>query len=159
MRWIFDGSIVKEEHPYDDVETPLEFIPGVQQAVPALKRAGHVLLLWSGRASRALLFDPMLDPLVRAGVVPLDMERWRSSQSLHQARYRQMLDFVAVNCIGWFDAIDDGAGGKPMVDLYLDNQALRLGRGMGGVDWRAVSLAYGAPELAPATWTEKRGAR
>ena len=118
-------------------------VEGIDEAIPMLRRAGHVLLLWSARANRSLLFDPMLDPLVRAGVVRLDMEHWRKSQELHRARYQQMLAFVAEHCVGWFDAIDDGAAGKPIVDLFIDNNALRLGGGLGGVGWRAVGKAYG----------------
>lgn len=139
----FDGTVVREDTPYDDVETPLQFVEGVDAAVPALRRAGHILLLWSARASRALLYDPLLDPLVRAGVVPLDVEQWRRSQSLHRARYQQMMAFVAEHCAGWFDAVDDGAGGKPIVDLFIDNNALRMGIGFGSVGWRSIAKAYG----------------
>lgn len=142
----FDGTMVEQKHAYDDLVTPLEFLPGAARAIAALRAADHLLLLWSARASRALLYDPMLDPLVRAGVVPLDMMQWRKSQGVNIARYRQMLEFVGASCAGWFDAIDDGAGGKPLVDLIIDDKALRLGGGMGGLGWWNIAELYGAPE-------------
>lgn len=139
----YDGTIVRQDRPYDDVDTAPEFVDGAERALRSLKAAGHILLLWSARASRALLFDPMLDPLVRAGVVPLDMDRWRKSQALHIARHRQMLDFVAAKLPGVFDAIDDGAGGKPSVDCFVDDRALRLGNGYGAVGWWVIQEMYG----------------
>lgn len=139
----YDGTVVKMNRPYDDVETPPELVDGVERALRSLKAAGHVLLLWSARSSRALLFDPMLDPFIRAGVVPLDMNRWRSSQGLNVARHAQMLTFVATRLPGIFDAVDDGAGGKPNVDLFLDDRAIRLGNGMGGNSWWAIAEMYG----------------
>lgn len=140
----FDGTLVRQDRPYDDLESPLVFMPDAELVVPALKAAGHVLLQWSARASRALLFDPMLNPLVRAGVVPLDIAAWKKSQPLNLARHRQMLDFLATRCPGWFDAIDDGAGGKPLVDVFIDDKALRLGRGRGATGWWAIGEMYGA---------------
>lgn len=139
----YDGTIVKQDKPYADLESEPEFVDGAERGLRALKAAGHILLLWSARASRSLLFDPTLDPLVRSGAVSLDMERWRKSQALHVARYRQMLDFVAARLPGVFDAIDDGAGGKPSVDCFLDDKALRLGNGLGGVGWWTLTEMYG----------------
>ncbi len=140
----FDGTVVRQQgRRYDDLDTPLEFMPGAERALKALKAAGHVLLLWSARASRSLLYDPMLDSLVRAGVRPLDVERWRKSQPIHLARYRQMLTFATERLAGIFDAVDDGAAGKPIVDCIIDNIALRLGDGMGGVGWYVIQEMYG----------------
>lgn len=155
----FDGSVVTEDTAYDDLETPLEFVDGVEVAIPALRDAGHTLLLWSARSNRALRFDPLLDPLVRAGVVRLDMDRWRKSQALHVARYQQMLDFVARRCIGWFDAVDDGAAGKPTADLFLDNNAIRIGDGLGGVGWRGIAHAYGVLRPDQGNIGDHRGRR
>lgn len=138
----FDGTVVRQDHAYDDLETPLTFMPGAELVLPALKAQGHVILLWSARASRALLFDPTLNPLVRAGAVPLDMDAWKRSQPIHLARHRQMLDFAATRCAGWFDAIDDGAGGKPLVDVFVDDRALRLGVGWSAVGWAAIAAVY-----------------
>jgi hypothetical protein len=139
----WDGTIVKMDRPYNDLETPPQFMDGAERALRSLKAAGHILLLWSARSSRALLFDPLLDPLIRSGAVPLDMDRWRSSQALNVARHRQMLDFVAERLPNVFDAIDDGAGGKPSVDTFIDDRALRLGDGMGGVGWHSIAEMYG----------------
>lgn len=140
----FDGTVVQQNRAYEDVESPLEFVAGADMAIPSLKRADHVLLLWSARSSRALLYDPLLNPLVRSGAVPFDMDQWKASQHIHLARYRQMLDFIGQRCIGWFDAIDDGAGGKPLVDMFIDDRALRLGTGLGALGWWALEEMYGA---------------
>lgn len=142
----FDGTVCRQDRPYDDVETPLEFIDGAERALRALKRAGHVLLLWSARSSRDLLVDPMLDPLVRAGVRRIDMDQWRRSQPLNIARHRQMIEFVATRLPGVFDAIDDGASGKPHADRFIDDRSLRPGRGMGGVSWFDISEMFGVPD-------------
>lgn len=138
----FDGTLVRQDRPYDDVETPLVFMPDAERVVPDLHAAGHILLLWSARASRALLYDPMLNPLVRAGAVPLDIAQWRASQHIHLARHRQMLAFLATECAGWFHAVDDGAGGKPLVDMFIDDRALRLGDGHGAIGWSAIGGMY-----------------
>lgn len=144
----FDGTVVVQRgRHYADVTTPLEFIPGAPEALRALKAAGHTLLLWSGRASRALLYDPNLDPLVRAGVRPLLRETWEAARPLHQARYDQMVAFVERNLPGVFDAVDDGAGGKPSVDLFIDDKAfgLREVLGTGGGTWAEIADVLGRP--------------
>lgn len=139
----FDGTCVRQDHPYDDVTSPLQLQPGAKQALQALKRAGHVLILWSARSSRALLIDPTLDPLVRAGIRRVDMAAWRRSQPLNIARHRQMLEFVATELAGIFDAIDDGSAGKPSADLFIDDRALRFGRARGGLAWNQIAGSYG----------------
>lgn len=146
----FDGTIVRQDRPYDDLETPLELIvddDGVtsKDALMSLKEAGHVLLLYSARSNRSLRINPRLDPLVRAGVRKINMEKWQKSQQLHIARYQQMLDFVAVELPGIFDAIDDGKAGKPVgIDFFIDDRVLRIGTGGLSVSWRDIMLAYGA---------------
>lgn len=144
----FDNTIVRQDRPYDDTETPLEFVEGAEHGIRALKRAGHVLLLWSGRACRSLLVDPSLDPLVRAGARRIDMEQWKKSQVINIARHKQMLDFVAEKLPGVFDAIDDGAAGKPSVQMFIDDRARCLGRGAGGLTWEQITDLYGS-ELLP----------
>lgn len=140
----FDGTVVSMDRPYDDVRTPLRFLPGAREGLLALRRAGHVLLLWSARASRSLLEDPLLDPLVRAGVTPTG--DWWKMRDVNLARHRQMLDFVERELPGVFAAVDDGRGGKPLnVDVFLDDKAIRLGRGSGGMSWREVARAFGEP--------------
>lgn len=140
----FDGTIVRQDdRPYDDVTTPLEFMPGAKHGLMTLKAAGHILLLWSGRVSRALLVDPLLDPLVRAGSRVVSQARWEANLSLNRARVQQMLDFVDAELPGIFDAIDDGAGGKPTVDLFIDDRAVRFGHGPGALSWQQLIYLYG----------------
>lgn len=127
------------------MKTPLRFMPGAQAGLAALKRAGHVLVLYSGRANRALRIDPALDPLVRVGVKKIRREWWEANQPINEARYQQMLSFVAEHLSGVFDAVDDGQQGKPSADLYIDDKALRLGRGVDSVGWIGVAHRYGEP--------------
>ncbi len=140
----FDNTLVAQA-PYDDV-TPLTLMPGAPAALQALKLAGHVLLLWSARASRSLLFDPRLDPLVRAGVRRVSLEQWEASRELHLNRYKQMLAFVEQYLPGMFDAIDDGAGGKPQVDMFIDDKAFKFGSGTG---WYEIIRYYGSEHKEP----------
>jgi hypothetical protein len=139
----WDGTVVSQDRPYDDLVTPMEFIPGAKEGLLALKRAGHVLLLWSARASRALLYDPLLDPLVRAGAAPMDRRSWLASRHLHRARYEQMIDFVNRELAGIFDAIDDGQCGKPLVDLFIDDRSMAM---RGPATWARISRTYGEAE-------------
>ena len=128
---------------YDDTDSPLEFLPGAREGLLSLKKAGHTLLLWSARMSAALLIDPTLDPLVRAKVRRIDRDAWERSQPLNQARCQQMLDFVDQHLAGVFAAIDDGAGGKPQVDVFIDDKALRPGYGPGAMAWSRIAFLYG----------------
>lgn len=140
----FDGVVVRDDRPYADVDSPLEFIDGAKEGLLALKAAGHLLVLWSGRLSRALLVDPNLDPLVRVGKKQVNRDWWQEqSLPIHQARAAQMLDFVEANLANVFDAIDDGSGGKPSVDLFIDDRALRFGVGALSVAWDYVAHVYG----------------
>jgi hypothetical protein len=143
----FDGTVVVQDHsiPYDDVETPLRFMHGAKETLEALKNAGHVLLLWSARASHALRFDPQKDPLVRAGVRQWYPEVWEASREVNEARYQQMLDFVAAELPGVFDAIDDGSGSKPICDLFVDDKAVSFGKGLNGMSWYDIASVYGEP--------------
>jgi hypothetical protein len=134
----FDGTVVVQDgRAYDDIKTPPRLLPGAREALKALKRAGHVLLLYSARANRALIEDPDLDPLVRAGVRRVDMVAWRRSRELNRARYGQMLAFIAAELPGIFDAVDDGHQGKPCVDLFIDDRALKF------QNWRGIAQVYG----------------
>lgn len=137
----FDGTIVEQDHPYDDLETALRLKPGAKQALMSLKRAGHQLLLWSARSSPMLLVDPNLNPFVAQGVVRVDMETWRRKLPIHKARQKQMLEFVFSELSGIFDAVDDGRGGKPQVDLFIDDKAVAF-RG-----WPELANTYGAVSL------------
>ncbi len=147
----FDGTIVSQDRPYEDTTTPLAFLPGAREGLVALKRAGNVLVLWSGRASRALMEDPRLDPLVRAGVRRIDAGRWSASQALNRERHAQMLAFVEAELPGVFDAIDDGQAGKLSVDLFIDDRALRFGQGGASMGWAGITRSWGEPEEPTAT--------
>lgn len=142
----FDGTIVSQEHAYDDLETPLQFLPGAKEGLLALKRAGHTLLLWSARSAPRLLVDPNLDPLVRAGAVHKSEDEYRANQGLYQARYRQMVDFVDTQLAGVFDAVDDGMGGKPGCDLFVDDRAMQAS---GSGFWRDLASSHGDTVPAP----------
>jgi hypothetical protein len=139
----FDGTVVHEDHAYDDLKTPLRFMPGAREALLALKAAGHTLFLWSGRAS--VLLDPRRSQLWKAGISKRSHEEWEKRLPLQRARYDQMVRFVNQNLPGIFDAIDDGEGGKPPADVFIDNRAFRLGHGAGGVSWYQLAHWYGSP--------------
>jgi hypothetical protein len=139
----FDGTVV-EEGPYD-ATTPLRLKAGARYGLHSLKRAGHKLMLWSGRASPALIEDPSLDPWVRSGVKKLNLDEWRRMRVIHFARYKAMLAFITAELPGIFDAVDDGHGGKPSADLFIDDKVLRLGYGTAAVEWLEVAQMYGEP--------------
>jgi hypothetical protein len=133
----FDGTVVDATRPYDDVTSPLVFLPGAREGLLSLVRAGHVLLLYSARSNRALRFNPELDPLVQAGVRVVDELAWRAAQPVHEARYRQMCAFVAHELPGVFAAVDDGTQGKPMADLFIDDRAV------GASSWASIAAMLG----------------
>lgn len=141
----FDGTIVKDDRPYEDTATPLAFLPGAREGLLSLRRAGHTLILWSARTNRALLYTPEWDPLVRAGIRRVNLVRWEAERPLHWARYFQMLAFVESQLPGIFAVVDDGLQGKPMADLFIDDKALRYGFGADAVGWQSVALLYGQP--------------
>jgi len=141
----FDGTIVSDDRPFEDVTTPLRFMPGAREALYALKRAGHTLILWSARTNRALLFTPEWDPLVRAGVRKPHLATWEREKPLHWKRLRQMGRFVARHLPGVFDVIDDGLQGKAHADLFIDDRALRYGVGAESVGWNGVAMLFGEP--------------
>lgn len=142
----FDGTLVSETHKYEDLDTPLQLLPWAKEALEALKRAGHLLVLVSARANLSLRVDPMLDPLTKAGVRRFDPRRWKASKVLNEARYEQMLAFVELELPGLFDAIDDGQSGKMRADLFIDDRGLRYSRGGGlAADWPTIVSMYGEP--------------
>ena len=137
----FDNTIVKEEHRYDDLDTPLQFVDGAREGLLSLKRAGHILVLYSGRANKALLCDPSWNPLVKLDRI--DPQKLAVSLRVNQRRYLQMRQFVARELPGVFSVLDAGAQGKPSADLYIDDKAVRLGPDIGGLSWAEVSQIYG----------------
>jgi len=138
----FDGTIVHDDHDYADLTVPLKLMPGAREALRALERAGHTLVLCSGRANRALRLDWQLNPLWRDGAEPFDVQRWERSRELNQRRYEQMLAFVELELAGIFAMVDDGGQGKVSGDLYVDDRALRYGFSVG---WPEIAIAYGEP--------------
>lgn len=147
----FDGVIVEREgRLYHDTTTPLVLVPGAREGLAALKAAEHLVIVSSTRANLALREDPMLDPLVRAGAVPLDRTAWARARPIHVARYEQMVRFVDAQLAGLVDAVDDGRQGKVSADLYLDSQAVRLARGGPGAQgWDAIAALWGARVYPP----------
>lgn len=140
----FDGTVVDSRgRAYDDVVTPLAFVPNAKAGLVSLQKAGHVLLLYSARANRGLREDAALDPMVRSGARKVHRKTWDADKLLNQARYQQMLDFVAKELPGVFAAIDDGVQGKPVADLFVDDRGMRLGSGPTAVSWAVVSRIYG----------------
>ncbi len=142
----FDDTIVQQNKPYDQVDGKFEFVEGAESALWALKRAGHTLLLWSNRASLALREDWQRNPLWRAkpGVFSTAIKRTEASYALNELRYREMITFVHAKLGGLFDAIDDGAGSKPLVDIFIDDKAVQLGGA--GVSWTELQETHGEPD-------------
>jgi hypothetical protein len=140
----FDGVIAQHSAVYS-VTSPLVLVPYAREGLLALKAAGHRLLLWSARASKALREDPSFDPFVRArgGLSSASMSRWQAARPLHQARYERMLEFVARELPGVFEAVDEGHGGKPIVDLFIDDRCLRFGSAGDGWSWDEIAGVYG----------------
>ena len=139
----FDGTLVDDKHPYDDLETPLRLLPGALDALQAMKRAGHVLIVWSGRANRSIREDWRLDPIKRTGMTPQGLEFWKKNQGLNEARYQQMQDFISAELGGLIDAVDDGRQGKPGADVFIDDRALNVDTGWGRI---AAALGEGMQE-------------
>jgi hypothetical protein len=138
----FDGTIVERDR------MPFRFLPGAVDGLRALKRAGHVLVLYSARANRAVRYNPELDPLVRAGIRPVPSdEEWPNVAAAHEALYRQMCRFVAVALPGLFDAIDDGEAGKPICDVLIDDRSINpvSAGGPFSSGWAMVARTYGEP--------------
>lgn len=136
----FDDTLVERGPAYSDTKTPLVLKPGAREALESLKRAGHVLLLWSGRNNRSRQFLPEFDPLVRSG----DVGRYPTDESrkIEADRYRQMVHFCDSSLPGIFNAIDDGRQGKPAADIFIDDKGIRFG-GPDGMEWPEIAALYG----------------
>lgn len=137
----FDGTVVSDDRPYNDLETPLEFMPGAKEALTSIKAAGHILLLYSARNNGVLIGDdPSVDPLHRAGV--RRRTQTPENRQLNIARYEQMVNFVNEELPGIFDAIDDGKQGKPSAHVYIDDKAISYAPYQGW-DWKTIAGIYG----------------
>jgi hypothetical protein len=141
----FDGTIVSDDRPFEDTVTPLRFLPGAKEGLLALRRAGHTLILWSARTNRATLFTPEWDPLVRAGIRKVHLARWEAERPIHWARLRQMKRFLTIHLPRVFAVVDDGLQGKPCVDMFIDDKALRYGFGADAVGWNGIAMLFGEP--------------
>lgn len=144
----FDGTIVDESTAYDDLTTPLQFLPGAKQALLSMRDAGHVLILWSCRSNLALRDDWQHNPHW-ANDPKFDLARWEQMHPVHVARWQQMLDFVQRELPGVFTFIDYGNQGKVSADLYLDDRALKLGGGYLGTTWDVIERWYGSGSETP----------
>jgi len=149
----FDGTLVQNTSGGN-----LLIMPGARAGLASLRAAGHVLLVYSARANRAQREDPQLDPLVRVGVRKPASGDLQASQAHAQARYLEMVEFVAREFPGVFAAVDDGAQGKPLVDLFIDDLAIRFGHGATALGWRAIASIWGEPVYSRAEdHSERRG--
>jgi beta-phosphoglucomutase-like phosphatase (HAD superfamily) len=139
----FDNCVI-QPCAFDASHTEMKLVPGAVEALQQLRKAGHLLVLYSARANRSLRDDPFLNPLIRTGAIKLDRARWEAEAPAYRARYRSMLTFLADNLPHLFHSIDDGSQGKPDADLFLEG----LGRTMDhhGGAWRRVMHAYGETE-------------
>jgi len=141
----FDGTVVHDRDP-------LALQPGALEALRAMKRAGHTLLLQSARADWSERVNPYVSPLVRRHVeigLGFDEAYWREHvQPEAERRYQEMLEFVEQELPDVFDAIDDGRSGKLYGDVYLDNRSRRVTclPLPGVMNWTQVARRYGDPE-------------
>lgn len=138
----FDGCLVEDDRDYEDLVTPLELKPGAREALYAMRRAGHTLILCSSRSNLALRQDWRLNPLWRLAIVPFSLHRWEQSLQTNQRRFEQMVTFVNASLPDVFACIDDGTQGKVSADLYIDDKALRYGELL---TWEEIGHSYGIP--------------
>lgn len=145
----FDGTIVQQNREYADVMSPLQFMPGAEAGLRALKKAGHELILWSARANLALCGSWWLNP-----AFPTRPE-WLTDKTIqtNSARRRQMHEFVKTHLPEVFSFIDEGRQGKVLADLFIDDRNFPLT----GVDWDAVVAQFGgdASSLDPSSTPEE----
>lgn len=133
----FDGTIVDDSHKYDDLAAPLLFLPGAKDALVALKAAGNILILYSGRANPWLMRNPDMDPLVIAGVRKVySGKTFAGRAEINRARYVQMVTFVKKELPGVFDLIWEHQG-KPSADIFIDDRTP-----YGAPDWRKIKLRF-----------------
>jgi hypothetical protein len=134
----FDGTLVDDTRPYNDVSSPLKLLPGARKALESFKRAGHTIVVNSARANRSLREDWTLNPLWREKIEPFNYDRWMANRELNEARYQQMREFCSDQLTGLVDVVDDGMQGKVSADVFIDDRAqnMRLG-------WTKLAELYG----------------
>lgn len=141
----FDGTLVSEERPYEDTDTPLVWLPGARDGVLSLHAAGHTLVLFTSRASPARLSGAN----IYCAILLEDFAPPSLSQGdIHVQRFLQCVDFILREVPDVFSAVTSD---KNDLDLIIDNKALRFGRGPTAVDWREIAWAYGERVYAGAT--------
>lgn len=135
----FDGTVIEPQAEPGEPSEKFILRRGALEALYSLKRASHVLVLFSSRANMAHRIDWRLNPLWANGIVPFDEATWEAGRQYWEEAFQQMVRFVDRELPGLFDAVDGGMQGKPIADLYLDDKAFRMGlRG-----WRDVAMMYG----------------
>jgi hypothetical protein len=135
----FDKTLVRQDTAYEDVTTPLEWLPDAKDGLLSLAAAGHVLVLFSSRASKRLLTGENTYTLTLRD----DFEPWYPEDDeyeLHIIRYLQMLDFVHREVPGVFSAVTADKSG---LDLFIDDKALRCGSGPTAMNWEEIGRAFG----------------
>jgi hypothetical protein len=138
----FDGTLVLEDRPYADLDSPVEWIPGAREGVIDLHAHGHRLLLWSARMSRALIDDWRLCPDWAAQGDRFDVARWEASRELNAARVVQMLAFLDREVPGLIE-VPRADAGKPLVDLFIDDRSFGCPLRGGVVDWHEIRRRFG----------------
>lgn len=120
----FDGTITDDQ----------QLLPGVREALHAMKRVGNTLILHSCRCN-LLDASPQMDEEVArfyaTGEVPARaLDRWRA--------FLQMRDFLRGQQL-WdlFDTVWQSPG-KPVADVYIDDRAQLP-------DWPNIMCTYGVP--------------
>ena len=134
----FDGTVVLQDRPWGNLEGELTFIDGAKEALESLKRAGHTLILYSGRANQANRIDWHKNPGYVNGTIPFDVKAWEKAKPIHEELYKEMLDFVAKELPGVFAYIDSGEQGKPSCDLFIDDKNVEFHG-----DWQEIAFQYG----------------
>lgn len=125
----FDGTIAEGK--------PMQLLPYVRRSLLLIKRAGHHLILFSGRCS-TMDPSPALDDEVsrfyaEGEVPPRVRDQWD--------RFDSMRDFLRANGLwGIFDEIWQ-APGKPSLDVIIDNASEQP-------KWIYLAQCYGcSPEV------------
>lgn len=135
----YDGTVVEDGAPLD----PPKVRAGAKAALVALRRAGHVLVLFSCRSNAAHRLNWRLNPLWTEAIIPFDEADWERQREIWEAMHQLMIKHVEEELPGVFHVVDQGLQGKPVADVYLDDRAFRMSRR----SWPEVAMLYGEPEV------------